>query len=166
MILACSMPGKRIFIALPPPTSSAVKWYGSIMEACIRSFRGSSLVGAWAGFHKASGALSGSLILGNEPISCSSKHSSAMGLDQVGRWPTGAPSDVEVGNDTVAETRELACSSALLLAGSTRIDLGGDALLPFSRLSILLCQFPWPPSLARADATGCTGTAGRELFSF
>jgi hypothetical protein len=56
-----------------------------------------------AGCHAASGALCGSLICGREPISCSSKHSSAIGFE-VNNWELSVEyCIVTKGRDTVVE---------------------------------------------------------------
>ena len=49
-------------------------------NGCTKNLLCKGFTGARAGCHAASGALWGSLIWGNDPISCSSKQSSAMGF--------------------------------------------------------------------------------------
>jgi hypothetical protein len=78
---------------------------------------------------------------GSEPISCSSKHSSAAGFDST--VPSSVVSELKDGKETVAEYCWLGRSRAFLLKESTAkaCDFGGEFLRPINEL-ILSCQFP------------------------
>lgn len=99
-------------------------------------------LGAEASCQPFVGGLKGTLITGNEPISCSSKHSSAGGL-VVTELSSGARSPVtDDGRETVAVSWELGISNACLLDESTvgACLAGGELLRPINEL-ILSCQF-------------------------
>jgi hypothetical protein len=102
------------------------------------NFRGIGL-GGDAKCQADAGAVCGTLITGKEPISCSSKHSSAAGLDST--VPSSVVSEPSDGNETVAEYCWLGSSRAFLLEESTAkaCDFGGEFLRPISEL-ILSCQ--------------------------
>src|SRR5262245_61992087 len=94
--------------------------------------------GGSAGGHAPWGNPRGSLKIGRDPISCSSKHSSAIG------FVTTLPVSLmlpQLGRETVAE---LWCdwSKVFLLAESTVVDFGGDTLRPVN-LYILSCHSSW-----------------------
>jgi hypothetical protein len=93
------------------------KYNGStLVTSEITNFRDKGF-GVGAGSQANGGAECGTLITGNEPISCSSKHSSAAGFDSTA--PSPVVSEPNNGNDTVAEYCWLGSSRAFLLEEST-----------------------------------------------
>jgi len=64
--------------------------------------------GGAAGCHKFCGMMCGTLIAGSDPISCSSKHSSAAGLVKIDGSSEGKFPLIDPGKDTVAD----ACDSS------------------------------------------------------
>ena len=113
---------------------------GSMLVASVTmNFRGRDLGCCGANCQADAGAVCGTLITGNEPISCSSKHSSAAGFDSID--PSSVVSEPRDGSDTVAEYCWFGSSRALLLEESTAkaCDFGGEFLRPIKEL-ILSCQ--------------------------
>ena len=117
------------------------KYNGSMLVASdMRNFRGRDFGCCGANDHAEGGAECGTLITGKEPISCSSKHSSAAGFDST--VPSSVDSEPRDGNETVAEYCWWGSSRAFLLDESTAkaCDFGGECLRPINEL-ILSCQF-------------------------
>lgn len=137
-------PGSNIVTATPLFVLCGEKAIGSTVVGFeIRNRFGSDLGWGLAIDQAAEGAMKGTLIIGSDPISCSSKHSSAAGLDATELSSAAKSPETDEGKDTVANDCGVGSSNAFLLNESTASawDFGGELLRP-SRLLILSCQPP------------------------
>jgi hypothetical protein len=129
MFLVALIPGTNRRMTLPPPVMSGVNVSMSALEGMAQNFLGIGL-GAGQGCQAASGACLGRRTGGTDPISCSSKQSSAMSLVIVEPLSAGRflnnPRATR-GSETVADWEYCGCSRELRLAETTGTDgLGGD----------------------------------------
>lgn len=122
------------------------KAIGSIVVVLeTRNLFGSAFGWGVARDQAAAGAAKGTLITGSDPISCSSKHSSAAGLDATDPSSAAKSPETDEGNETVANDCDVGSSRAFLLDESTaRTCVFGGELFRPSKLLILSCQPPDP----------------------
>jgi hypothetical protein len=137
-------PGSIIVSATPLLVLCEAKVIGStVVGFATKNLFGSNLGWGVANDQAAAGAAKGTLIMGSDPISCSSKHSSAAGLEATDPSSAAKSPETDEGKETVANDCVIGSSKAFLLDESTAraCDFGGELFRP-RRLLILSCQPP------------------------